>query len=163
MPRYSRPQLRNKIFKNFFFHDVIHCNVIDQSAYIMTIQLKKREKRIANAAETLQTRYIRSKISACQNLHSRTEYCIPSCKPISFSINYKTLKYMSDQQEVNEQPKHLTVNNAQTLKLKTSNTSGTSSEQTPTKEKSSQPVKHKIFPFSWPEIFDSKVMALNWN
>ena len=66
---------------------------------------------------------------------------------------------MSDQLEVNEQPENSTVNNVQTLKPKTSNTSGTSSEQTPGK-KNSQPLKHKLFPLSWPEIFDSKFMAM---
>ena len=32
--------------------------------------------------------------------------------------------------------------------------------QTSFKEKSSKQVKHKLFPFSWPEIFDSKFLAL---
>ena len=43
----------------------------------MTSQELVREKRIAKAAETLQAIFTQSKISVCQNLHSRTEDCTP--------------------------------------------------------------------------------------
>ena len=88
MPRYSRPQLRNNFLQQMFSHEVIYCNLIGQWASNMTSQEIEREKRIANAAETLQTIFTQSKISVCQNLHSPTEDCIPSCKTIDFSINY---------------------------------------------------------------------------
>ena len=78
-----------------------------------------------------------------------------------FSINYKTLKHTSDQLELTEQPEYSTVNNTLTLTPSTSNPSGISTYiQTSNKEKSSRQVKHKLFPFSWPEIFDSKFIAL---
>ena len=102
---------------------------------------------------------IHSKISVYSNFNSRTGDCIPSCKTIDFSTNYKTFKDISDQFELTEQPENSTVYNAQNLKPSTSNPSCTS-EQTFIQEKSSKPVKHKLFPFSSPEIFDSKFMTL---
>ena len=81
----------------------------------MTSQEIEREKQNANAAETLQAIFTHCKISVCQNLYSRTEDCIPSCKIINFSTNYKTLKDIFDELELTEQPKNSTVNNAQTL------------------------------------------------
>ena len=101
----------------------------------MSSQDIELEKRIANAAEILQSIFTHSKISMCQNLHSRREDCIPSCKTIDFFIKYKTLKDMSDQLEVTEQPENSTVNNEKTLKFSTSNPSGTFSEQNHTKKK----------------------------
>ena len=73
---------------------------MDQSANNMTSQEIELEKRIANAAETLQAIFTHSKISVCQNLHSRTENCIPSFKNIDFSTNYKTLRDRSDEHEL---------------------------------------------------------------
>ena len=69
---------------------------------------------------------------------------------------------MSDQLELREQQQieYPSVEKTQTLAPSTSNPSGKPSERTSTKEKSSKPVKHKIFPFTWPEIIDSKFMAL---
>ena len=69
----------------------------------MKSQEIEREKRIVKAAELLQDIFTHSKISVCQNLLSRTEDCIPSRKTIDFSIN-KTLKDISDQFELTEQP-----------------------------------------------------------
>ena len=126
----------------------------------MTSHEMEREKQIANAAVTLQTIFTHFKISVCQNLHSRTEDCFPSCKVIDFFINYKTLKDISDQFDLTEQHEYSTVNNTQTLTPNSSNPSGTPSIQTSIKEKSSKQVKHKLFPFSRPEIFDSSFIAL---
>ena len=67
---------------------------------------------------------------------------------------------MSDQLEVTEHSEYSTVNNKLTLTPSTSNPSGISSIQTSNKEKSSKQVKHILFPFSWPEIFYSKIIAL---
>ena len=77
----------------------------------MTSQEIEREKRIVNAAETFQAIVNHSKISVCQNLHSCTEVCDPSCKIINFSTNYKTQKDMAEQLELTEQLEHSNIDN----------------------------------------------------
>ena len=120
MPRKSWPQIRNKFSKQALAHDVIHCNTIGQSIDHMTSQEKEREKRIVNFAETFQAIVNHSKISVCQNLHSRTEDCDPSCKIIDSSTNYKTLKDMAEQLELTEQLEHSNIDNMKQLTPSTS-------------------------------------------
>ena len=157
MPRNSWPQIRNKFSQQVLAHDVIHCNTIGQPIDHMTSQEIECYKPIVNAAETFQAIVNHSKISVCQNLHSRTEDCDPSCKIIDFSTNYKTLKDMTEQLELTEQLEHSNIDNMNTLTPSTSNPSDNPSKRTPCKTKT---VIINIFPFSWPEIFDSKFMSL---
>ena len=117
-------------------------------------------ERIANAAETLKAIIEHSKTSECQNLHLRTEDCIPSCKTIDFSTNYKILIDMADKLELSEQIEHPSVENTQTPTPSTSKPLGKPSERLPTEDKCSQSVKLKLFPLSQPKIFDSKFLAL---
>ena len=103
-PRYSWPQIRNKVSQQVIAHEVTIAH--DESMDNMTSQEIEREKRIADAAETFQAIVNHSKISVCQDLHLRTEDSDPSCKIIDFSTNYKTLKDMADQFELLEQVEH---------------------------------------------------------
>ena len=135
MPRNSWSQIRNKFSQQVLAHDVIHCNTIGQSTDHMTCQEIEREKRIVNAAETFQAIVTYSNISVCQNSHSRTEDCDPSCKINNFFINYKTLKDMSEQLELNEQIEPSNTNNMKTLTPSTSNPSDNPSERSPSKKK----------------------------
>ena len=123
----------------------------------MTCQEIEREKRIANAAETFQAIVNYSNISVCQNSHSRTEDCDASCKINDFFTNFKILKDMAEQLKLTEQREHSITENMDTLTPSTSNPSDNPLERSPSKKKS---VKINIFPFSWPEIFDSKFMSL---
>ena len=141
MPRNSWPQIRNKFSQQILAHDVIHCNTIGQSIDHVTSQEIEREKRILNAAETFQTIVDDSKISVCQNLHSRTEDCYPSCNIIDFSTNYKILKDISEQLEHTEQLEHSNINIMNTLTPSTSNPPDNPSERTLSKEKSSKAFK----------------------
>ena len=135
MPRNSWPHIRNKFAQQVLAHYVIHCNTIGQSIDHMTSQEIEREKRIMNAAETFQAIVNHSKVSVCQNLHSRTEDCDPSCKIFDFSTNYKTLKDMAEQLELTEQLEHSYIDNMNTLTPSTSNPSNNPSERLPSKEK----------------------------
>ena len=152
MPRNSWPQIKYKFSQHFLAHDVIHCNTIGQSTDHLTCQETEREKQIANAAETFHAIVNYSNISVCQNSHSRTEDCDSSCK-----INDKTLKDMAEQLEIPEQIEHSKTENMDTLTPSISNSSDNPLERSPSKKKT---VKIKIFPFSWPEIFDTKFMSL---
>ena len=67
---------------------------------------------------------------------------------------------MAEQLELTEQLEHPNIENTNTPTPSTSNPSGNPSERTTCKEKSSKSAKLKTFPFSWPEIFDSKFMSL---
>ena len=67
---------------------------------------------------------------------------------------------MAEQLELTEQLEHPNIENTHTLTPSTSNPSGNPSERTHSKEKISKSIKLKIFPFSWPEIFDSKFVSL---
>ena len=64
---------------------------------------------------------------------------------------------MAEQLKPNEQTEHSITENMDTLTPSTSNPSDNPSERSPSKKKT---VKINIFPFSWPEIFDSKLMSL---
>ena len=121
----------------------------------MTSQEIEREKRIANAAETLQATANYSNISVCQNSHSRTEQCDSSCKINDFFTNFNILKEMAEQIEFNQQKELLTNENMDSLTPSTSNPSDNPVKRSPSKKKTVN-----IFPFSWPEIFDSKFMSL---
>ena len=156
MPRNSWSQIRDNFSQHYLAHDVTHCNTVGQSTDHMTYQEIEREKRIANAAETFQAIVNYSNISVCQNSHSRTEDCDSSCK-IDFFTNFKTLKEMTEQLKPNEQTEHSITENMDTLTPSTSNPSDNPLERSPSKKKT---VKINIFPFSWPEIFDSKFMSL---
>ena len=98
-----------------------------------------------------------SNISVCQNSYSPMKNCDPSCKIKDFFTSYKTLKNMAEQLELNEQIEHSNTDNTNTLTSSTSNPSDNPSERSPSKKKT---VKINLFPFSWPEIFDSKFMSL---
>ena len=154
MPRYSWPQIRNNFSQHFLSHDVMHWNTIGQSTDNMTCQEIEREKRIANAAENFQAIVNYSNISVCQNSHSRTEDCDSSCKINDFFTMFKRLKDMAEQLELTEQIEHSKTDNMDTLTPSTSNPSDNPLERSPSKKKT---VKVNIFPFSWPEIFDSKL------
>ena len=120
----------------------------------MTCQEIEREKRIANAAETFQAIVNYSNISVCQNSHSRTEDCDSSCKINDFFTIFKRLKDMAEQLELTEHIEHYKTDNMDTLTPSTSNPSDNPLERSPSKKKT---VKVNIFPFSWPEIFYSKL------
>ena len=77
MPRYTWPQIRKKFSQQILNHDITYCNTIAHVTNNMKSQELVHEKRIVNAAETLQAIFTQSKISVCQNLHSRTEDCTP--------------------------------------------------------------------------------------
>ena len=62
---------------------------------------------------------------------------------------------MTEQLEPNQQKKHPTNENMDTLTPSTSNPSDNPVKSSPIKKKTVN-----IFPFSWPEIFDSKFMSL---
>ena len=157
MLRNSRTQIRNNFSQHFLAHDVIHCNTISQSTDHMTCQEIEREKRFTNAAETFQAIANYSNISVCQSSHSRTEDCDSSCKINDFFTNYKTLKDMAEQLELTEQIEHSKTDNTNTLTPSTSNPSDNPLERSPSEKKT---VKINIFPFSWPEEFDSQFMSL---
>ena len=89
----------------------------------MTCQEIEREKRIANAAETFQAIVNYSKISVCQNSHSRTEDCDSSCKINEFFTNFKILKDIAEQLEFTEQTEHSITENMDTLTPSTRNPS----------------------------------------
>ena len=55
----------------------------------LTLQETEHEKRIENAAETLQTLVIHFIVSGCQNFQALTEDCSPSCQKIKFLLNSK--------------------------------------------------------------------------
>ena len=65
MPKNSWSQIRSKFSQHFLAHDVTSCNTIGQSTDHMTSQEIEREKRIANAAETIQAIANYSNISVC--------------------------------------------------------------------------------------------------
>ena len=156
MPRNSWSQIRNKFSQHFLAHDVTSCNTIGQSTDHMTSQETEREKRITNAAETFQAIANYSNISVCQNSHSRTEQCDSSCKLNDFFLtNFHILKEMAEQIEFNQQKELTTNENMDTLTPSTSNPSDNPVKRSPSKKKTVN-----IFPFSWPEIFDSKFMSL---
>ena len=62
---------------------------------------------------------------------------------------------MAEQLEPNQQKEHSTNENMDTLTPSTSNPSDNPVKRSPIKKKTVN-----IFPFSWPEIFDSKFMSL---
>ena len=155
MPRNSRSQIRNKFSQHFLAHDVTSCNTIGQSTDHMTSQEIERENRIANAAETFQAIANYSNISVCQNSHSRTEQCDSSCKINDFFTNFNILKEMAEQNEFNQQKELIANENMDSLTPSTSNPSDNPVKRSPSKKKTIS-----IFPFSWPEIFDSKFMSL---
>ena len=62
---------------------------------------------------------------------------------------------MAEQLEPNQQKEHSTNENMDTLRPSTSNPSDNPVKRSPIKKKTVN-----IFPFSWPEIFDSKFMSL---
>ena len=155
MPRNSRSQIRNKFSQYFLAHDVTYCNTIGQSTDHMTGQEIEREKRIANAAELFQAIANYSNIPVCQNSHSRTEDCESSCKINDFSKNFKIMKDMAEQLEPTEQQDYSTNENIDTLTPSTSNPSDNPVKRSPFKKKTVN-----IFPFSGPEIFDSKFMSI---
>ena len=64
---------------------------------------------------------------------------------------------MAEQLKLTEQREHSITENMDTITPSTSNPSDNPLERSPSKKKS---VKINIFPFSWPEIFDSKFMSL---
>ena len=64
---------------------------------------------------------------------------------------------MAEQLELTEQIENSNFDNMNTLTPSISNPSDNPSERTPSKKKT---VKINIFPFSWPEIVDSKFMSL---
>ena len=64
---------------------------------------------------------------------------------------------MAEQLKLTEQTENSITENMVTLTPSTSNPSDNPLERSPSKNKS---VKINIFPFSWPEIFDSKFMSL---
>ena len=121
----------------------------------MTSQEIEREKRIANAAELFQAIANYSNISVCQNSHSRTEQYDSSCKINYFFSNFNILKEMAEQIEFNQQKELITNENMDSLTPSTSNPSDNPVKRSPSKQKTVN-----IFPFSWPEIFDSKFMSL---
>ena len=135
MPRNSWPQIRNKFSLQVLAHDVIHCNTIGQSTDHMTSQEIEREIRTVIAAETFQAIVNYSKTSVCQNLHSRTEDCNPSCKINDFSTNYKTLKDMAEQLELYEQIEPSNTDNMDTPTPGTSSPPDNPSGRSPTKKK----------------------------
>ena len=155
MPRNSSSQIRNKFSQHFLAHDVNSCNTIGQSTDHMTSQEIEREKRIANAAVTFQAIANCSQISVCQNSHSRTEQCDSSCKINDFFTNFNILKEMAEQIEFNQQKELITNKNMDSLPPSTSNPSDNPVKRSPSKKKTVN-----IFPFSWPEIFDSKFMSI---
>ena len=155
MPRNSWSQIRNKFSQHFLAHDITSCNTIGQSTDHMTSQEIEREKRIANAAETFQAIANYSNISVCHNSHSRTEQCDSSCKINDFFTNFNILKEMAEQIEFNQQKELITNENMDSLTPSTSNPSDNPVKRSPSKKKTVN-----IFPFSWPEIFDSKFMSL---
>ena len=121
----------------------------------MTGQEIEREKRISNAAELFQAIANYSNIPVCQNSHSRTDDCESSCKINDFSKNFKIIKDMAEQLEPTEQQDYSTNENMDTLTPSTSNPSDNPVKRSPIKKKTVN-----IFPFFWPEIFDSKFMSL---
>ena len=147
---------RNKFSQHFLAHDVTYCNTIGQSTDHMTSQEIEREKRIANAAEIFQAIANYSNISVCQNSHSRTEDCDSACKINNFSTNFKIMKDMAEQLQPTEQQDYSTNENMDTLTPSTSNPSENPVKRSPIRKKTV-----KIFPFSWPEKFDSKFMSLS--
>ena len=92
MLRYSRSRRSDKFAQQTVSHDLKHCNVVGQSTRKLARQKSEREKRIENAAETLQFLFAHSNFSDCRNFHSRTEDCIPSCQRFDFSDNYEVHK-----------------------------------------------------------------------
>ena len=154
MPRNSWSQIRKKFSQHFPAHDVTYCNTIGQSTDRMTSQEIEREKRIANAAETFQAIANYSNISVCQNSHLRTEECDSACQINDFSTNFKIMKDMVEQLEPTEQQHYSTNENMDTLTPSTSNPS-----ENPVKISPIKKITVNIFPFSWPEIFDSKFMS----
>ena len=85
LPRCSHSQINDKFSPQTVSHDFEYSNVIGQSTNDMTRQEFEREKLISKATEVLQTLFMHSQMSVCQNFHSQTEDSIPSCKPINFS------------------------------------------------------------------------------
>ena len=158
MPRNSWSQIRNKFSQHFLTHDVTHCSTIGQSTDHMACQEIEHEKRIANASETFQAIVNYSNIPVCQNSHSRTEDCDSTCKVNDFFFtSFKILKDMAEQLELTEQKEHSITENMDTLTPSTSNPSDNPLERSPSKKTT---VKINKFPFSWPEVFDSKFMFL---
>ena len=64
---------------------------------------------------------------------------------------------MAEQLELTDQTEYSITENMDTLTPSTSNPSDNPLERSPSKKKT---VKINIFPFSWPEIFDSKFTSL---